>query len=364
MSAVEGSFNRAYGPNAFGIGAFGGLFAQVNVVQEGPVSTSLPSVSSPTQTASTLPEPPSSDGGLEEYMYRHGYIDATLADLCVGSGSPEETASAWVSELPLRDSLTSRDSAPFDWLQRSMGASGSGVDIPTLYAVVESGNRAEDKAFPPVPPQPSLPVRLPRRIPRGFDSASSTSYTSYSSGAGNSSSSRSLPGTPASLSSQSLGPSHLPGRLVEVEEEEQEVEEPEDLIDARVSGGGVSLATESHGDGAGHSGFDWSAERGAIAEKAKRASRARAFADKGGYNTAHCCLGREGRLQRSGWEAIREDQPQTAFDLDVASLELRSVLRRHSVEPSQALVGDLIQWFAFRKDDCPDDLSRTIPPKS
>merc|ERR1712039_1071128 len=78
-------------------------------------------------------------------------------------------------------------------------------------------NLDEDTVSPQGPPQPTLPVRMPRRSHRGFDSMSSASY---SSGYGNSSSSRSLPGTPASLSSQSLAPPHTSRSLTEVDEGE------------------------------------------------------------------------------------------------------------------------------------------------
>jgi hypothetical protein len=52
-----------------------------------------------------------------------------------------------------------------------------------------------------------------------------------------------------------------------------------------------------------------------------------------------CCL-RHGER----FEPIREDQPETEFDKDVAMLELHSVLRRHSVEPREALVNDILEW--------------------
>lgn len=55
----------------------------------------------------------------------------------------------------------------------------------------------------------------------------------------------------------------------------------------------------------------------------------------------YCCF-RE--LRRGACEAIREDRPQTTFDMDVADLELRSLLRQHEVEPSEALVRDLLWW--------------------
>eukprot|EP00929_Paragymnodinium_shiwhaense_P110033 TRINITY_DN7671_c0_g2_i1.p1 TRINITY_DN7671_c0_g2~~TRINITY_DN7671_c0_g2_i1.p1 ORF type:complete len:320 (-),score=50.82 TRINITY_DN7671_c0_g2_i1:85-1044(-) len=55
----------------------------------------------------------------------------------------------------------------------------------------------------------------------------------------------------------------------------------------------------------------------------------------------YCCYG---RTRRSTCESIMEDKPQMTFDYDVALLELRSVLRRHAIEPSDALVADLLRW--------------------
>lgn len=52
-------------------------------------------------------------------------------------------------------------------------------------------------------------------------------------------------------------------------------------------------------------------------------------------------------------EAIREDRPEMVFERDVALLELRSLLRRHSVEPCDVLVGDLLQWQVRRAPSRP-----------
>merc|ERR1712146_213371 len=69
-----------------------------------------------------------------------------------------------------------------------------------------------------------------------------------------------------------------------------------------------------------------------------KVKKSRESLDYGGY----CCL-REG-WQGSTCEAIREDLPQTRFDDDVVALELRSLLRQYVIEPSDALIGDLLYW--------------------
>eukprot|EP00927_Polykrikos_kofoidii_P039024 TRINITY_DN33468_c0_g1_i3.p2 TRINITY_DN33468_c0_g1~~TRINITY_DN33468_c0_g1_i3.p2 ORF type:complete len:196 (+),score=25.72 TRINITY_DN33468_c0_g1_i3:409-996(+) len=57
----------------------------------------------------------------------------------------------------------------------------------------------------------------------------------------------------------------------------------------------------------------------------------------------YCCYG---RLRRSTFEAIPEGQPQVRFDRDVNVLDLVSILRRNSVDASDALVSDLLTWKA------------------
>lgn len=69
--------------------------------------------------------------------------------------------------------------------------------------------------------------------------------------------------------------------------------------------------------------------------------------DFGGY----CCF----RDRHSATcEAIAEERPTAAFELDVAILHLRSVLRRHAIEPSGTLVHDILSWQA----EVPDSVRR------
>jgi len=57
-----------------------------------------------------------------------------------------------------------------------------------------------------------------------------------------------------------------------------------------------------------------------------------------------CCLRDTGNYRR--FEPILEDQPEASFDKDVAILELHSVLRHHKLDPTEALVKDMLQWQA------------------
>mmetsp|Transcript_81363 Transcript_81363/g.226593 ORF Transcript_81363/g.226593 Transcript_81363/m.226593 type:complete len:284 (-) Transcript_81363:156-1007(-) len=59
-----------------------------------------------------------------------------------------------------------------------------------------------------------------------------------------------------------------------------------------------------------------------------------------------CCCFRDSRALRSKFGSIREDRPQMHFDDDVLALDLRSILRRNGVEPSDALVADVMSWRA------------------
>merc|ERR1719321_1699666 len=56
-----------------------------------------------------------------------------------------------------------------------------------------------------------------------------------------------------------------------------------------------------------------------------------------------CCF-RDPAMKRHVCEPIPEDEPETKFDRDVAILELNSVLRHHSIEPSESLVDDVLRW--------------------
>jgi len=226
-------------------------------------------------------------------MCRHGYMEATLGEISdLRPTARSSAALAFWGSSSARETLMSIDTIP-GWIHRSLNPQGG---VEGEWEEAKGPQQVLHQQRPP--PQPSLPIRMPRRT-RGLDSVSSTSCSSGSGGC--SASSRSLPGTPASLSSESLRCLNAP-RDVEPDE-------------------------------------------------SKQALRASTMAELGGnYN---CCLSREGRRWHRGyhcssgvWESIREDGPQPAFDLDVEVLQLRSVLRLHAVEPTDALVCDLLRWRA------------------
>ena len=54
-------------------------------------------------------------------------------------------------------------------------------------------------------------------------------------------------------------------------------------------------------------------------------------------------------LKDAASESICEGEPLRAFEFDVMVLELHSLLRRNGIEPSDALVLDLIRWKDYPK---------------
>mmetsp|Transcript_115547 Transcript_115547/g.246920 ORF Transcript_115547/g.246920 Transcript_115547/m.246920 type:complete len:309 (+) Transcript_115547:230-1156(+) len=262
---------------------------------------------------------------LEEYMLEHGYIEALLAPAPPHVDPPGVGVTAGHTLGSFQDAASSvhRDEPGEE-----------GDESPD-----EEGVNEEAYSQLQVPPQPSLPVRMPRR---GW-CRDSVSSTSCSSGTRRSSASRSLPGTPASLSSESLKMLNEPrefqlsrwepepswGDAPPYEEEQRAASSPQ------CSG----LPSSPYGEAPEEVGNEVVAEKAArTAAERPKVKKSRESVDYGGY----CCL-REG-WQGSTCEAIREDLPQTRFDDDVVALELRSLLRRYVIEPSDALIGDLLHW--------------------
>eukprot|EP00747_Dinoflagellata_sp_TGD_P215018 gnl/TRDRNA2_/TRDRNA2_87787_c0_seq2.p1 gnl/TRDRNA2_/TRDRNA2_87787_c0~~gnl/TRDRNA2_/TRDRNA2_87787_c0_seq2.p1 ORF type:complete len:295 (+),score=61.88 gnl/TRDRNA2_/TRDRNA2_87787_c0_seq2:107-991(+) len=239
-------------------------------------------------------------------------------------------------------------------------AAGSGSDSCDNAAA--AGTSREPLKVPPVP---APPIRLPRRT-RGLDSSCASACGSLS-----------PPGTPASNSSESLTESRKVFRGSHVAKGEAlallSSESLKSLNSSRPAKG------EEAWWGLPPSACDPQSEeerepspagkdedpptnaqppRQSEAEQKERLAAAAADRRKKALDALrskqlqddkqgdYCCF-RDPKTvskRRGACEAIREDRPQTAFDLDVMVLELHSVLRRHAIEPSEDLVNDVLKW--------------------
>mmetsp|Transcript_89507 Transcript_89507/g.177929 ORF Transcript_89507/g.177929 Transcript_89507/m.177929 type:complete len:223 (-) Transcript_89507:43-711(-) len=177
-----------------------------------------------------------------------------------------------------------------------------------------------------VPPRPSQPVRMPRKSrglhtpPPSFSGPLMTECSGTFSAASSSS-------PPSSTSSQ----------LDEVPTCRETADNGLNL---------TNIASPSQG------GVLPQQDRAKLTKNSNRST----LPDCGGY----CCF-RDGR--GSPCEAIREDRPHTVFEMDVAILELRSLLRRHSIEPNEALCNDLVMWqtrAGQRLSTCITEGSRSV----
>lgn len=192
---------------------------------------------------------------------------------------------------------------------------------------------------PPMPPRPSPPTRLPR-CGSGYSSRSSGSLSSPS------------PGTPGSLASESLRALHrargpLPlqseleewcgqeGRQEQEDHKEQRQSVHKEFVDKQLKFSAFELAS-GQGIECGP-GERRSAELRAIPAVVSTVAQA-----PDSFDCGDCCFRDVQRI----CGAMREEWPQTAFDMDVAHLELRCLLRRHKIEPSEELVGNLLMWQA------------------
>lgn len=204
------------------------------------------------------------------------------------------------------------------------------------------------------PPQPVLPARLPRRerqllehnagaSPSASRASSSTSWPSPAEAPASPASpldARALPApSPAAPSASFVPAGTAAAAAVGTVGAAQKA-------DASVPVAAAGGAAEHGAAGRPHPAAEAS-------EKTDRGKKQRDPSDYGGY----CCF-RESRHHRSRHEgrldgtasqcaAIREDRPETAFHRDVVLLELRSLLRRHAVEPTDSLVADLLRWQAL-----------------
>lgn len=181
---------------------------------------------------------------------------------------------------------------------------------------------------PTPPPQPCPPVRMPCRSQRGL----------HSDGASSPGLSLSPPGTPSTANSpmaeklmkktsQSRYRSPLPSPEEKLRNGEgklrKEVKEVKE----------EKLREEVEEEQPRESCLGWWGS-------SKKKSKAKEDLDWNDF----CCLRDNNNYRR--FEPIKEDQPETEFDKDVAMLDLHSVLRHHAVEPSEALVNDILEWQA------------------
>jgi len=304
-------------------------------------------------------------------MCQRGYIDANVSDLSTAHGSSSSDSPPEVCNQPTREESEwlqmslSNDAMPM-WLQKSLNSESSrvatrsnecerprrSVSDDTVEWLQRSlsaeaiGTRLASHEAPPAlpPPRPSPPTRKPRRG-RGLGSSLS-SPCSLSSGS-YSACSRSLPGTPVSHSSVSLR--ELSPPLTLASHSSVSLQEPIPSLTAVTTVPAV-FTTPTVSEASSTELAAWrSARRDAVDSGSS--------AGTGGGVGFSCCLSREGigqkprssRTHRAGgtraaYEAIREDRPQTAFDTDVAVLQLRSLLRLHNVDPRDPLVEDLLRW--------------------
>lgn len=271
-------------------------------------------------------------GGVEEYMLQHGYTDTSCSDPCPPSKRTSPLDDALVETRASigsgSHSLSSQDS-------RSTSAWTDSCRLAPVVAEDHRQVRRTDEPRPdssqtPSPPQPALPSRMPRGV-RVWPGSGRASAMSSSFASGDSVSSRSLPMTPASLSasllkSRSPPTPALPGCPGG---------SPAEPWWSPVSADPFLLDDALCGSSSSPPGRKDSSPKSA------------AKLDFGGY----CCF----RDRHSATcEAIAEERPTAAFELDVAILHLRSVLRRHAIEPSGTLVHDILSWQA----EVPDSVRR------
>lgn len=235
------------------------------------------------------------------------------------------------------------------------GAGGAAVIRCAEAAEGEGENSKSHKYARKPPPQPSLPVRMPRRMPRDVWAESSCgSIESSSASTSSVSSQRSLGG------SASVTPllEETPGKP-----QDELVVEVDVFANSPVTQHSSHERESSQNTGNASVLQHRAAKEQRHATEEQEVPRARVLSDFSDY----CCF-RDGRPPRRGnnnssssnsggsnahaavaksqCTSIREDRPETVFLRDVALLELRSLLRKHAVEPTDALVGDLLLWQA------------------
>mmetsp|Transcript_57582 Transcript_57582/g.166665 ORF Transcript_57582/g.166665 Transcript_57582/m.166665 type:complete len:299 (-) Transcript_57582:135-1031(-) len=253
-----------------------------------------------------------------------------------------------------------------------------------------SSKAEEEKQMLQVPPQPSPPVRMPRKTRHLLDMPSSGGSWGSSSACSSETSSR------ASLLGfgplpDDVGQSGYPGRSQPVTAKgtsdatdlrDSFCQHPASSAEAAVEETGMEkcggaaargaapfsyLFAGSHGTPRTNTGDSWSAGAGTEASDRNEHKTLDEY-------TGICCFRRDGRKPRrfgggvsqntsasSHCAAIREDRPETTFSRDVTLLELRSLLRSHSVEPSDALVADLLRWQVVTSRGA---LTAGVPPAS
>lgn len=189
-----------------------------------------------------------------------------------------------------------------------------------------------------VPPQPTPATRMPRRS-RGLDSESTSSIGSGSSCAS------SLPGTPASVRQLPPG-AGISGAHAGVSDKSQAGWWAALLPSSLEEDEKVARAAEPSSSSADYL-------RKAQAHKMRKTAKVR----DSGYGD-YCCFRDSHLIKTSKCGQIREDSEQTEFDDDVMVLKLKSILRRHGVEPGGALVGDLLDW----QDQAVEQAQLALPP--
>lgn len=238
-------------------------------------------------------------------------------------------------------------------------AAAGGADAAaggTAGGADSSGRRPVEKEAVEAPPRPALPVRMPRLsrhlLDMGHSASSHASSSTSSSSAA--SSQRSLPGVgifaPLSAPSTALT---MPTAVVLASS----------LDSARGATPTASFSSQERGLNVGYpEAVTDSAAASTATVDDNGQSRTLNFGSKDPPDYSGYCCFREPRPKRSSRSstgvgvtssvtaspcaAIQEDRPEMVFEGDVALLQLRSLLRSHSVEPCAALERDLLIWQA------------------
>mmetsp|Transcript_69883 Transcript_69883/g.202790 ORF Transcript_69883/g.202790 Transcript_69883/m.202790 type:complete len:283 (-) Transcript_69883:191-1039(-) len=266
---------------------------------------------------------------------------------------------------------SSSHSAAFGGLLGTFASADAAAGGPDAGAGGHVKAQAKKKPLQ-VPPQPSPPVRMPRKSHHLLDPPSSACSWGSSSVCSSASSSRAslsglVPGASAdddrqagTASCSTGAPGGRPSTGLKSAAAETPAPAGSKQPTPAEPQGGPSVA---RGGAATFVSFFSGGGYGAsVEDPVERPARKKSH-ELSDYSN-YCCF-RDGRKPRrngggggssasassaaatsSPCAAIREEHPETTFPRDETLLELRSVLRSHSVEPSDALVGELLRWQA------------------
>lgn len=228
----------------------------------------------------------------------------------------------------------------------SADAAGGGPDAAAGGAAGEGPNKPQLPLRPP--PQPCLPTRMPRKTFRQVWAASPGN--SWDSSSVSSSDSCSPMGLGSSPRQEDLASAMVAAAALLAGQQPSY-----SAARARATEGGGAGGLDAPGaDAPGGTSPASAADSAAAPPPApeEETPRAKILSDF----TDYCCF-RDGRkphrsssgggsATKSRCPSIREDRPETAFRGDEEMLKLRSLLRKHRVEPTETLVGDLLRWQA------------------